>query len=333
MVSVPHPVPSRMAQNVAALYGHEDDTLIAWQRFCAQAVEALRPQHDPERLTKALALAQGGHVQVEDDGFAVVTSGTKLYHVQADGRCDCPDAQHRGAPCKHVLAVLIHTRAHELVAPSPSPAKAAAAAEPPAAPTKPTRQTKPRSSAAWDVHEAPFSSCFKIRLGALEWTHTIRASDDAEGQARLHAFLPTFRDIAAALDALHAEREAAKAASVPPPPPAPATPAAALPQADLQTFIQQAVQQALAVQANGQAHGTPPPAAPSGAQRQAKPKTGDQVTGFCSLHKWPWSTMRTSGEAGTATGCPRTSGTVKAAARRAPGQGASPARHRGMVRR
>ena len=64
MTSLPHPVPSRMAQNVAALYGHEDDTLVAWQRFCAQAAETLRPQHDPERLAKALALAQGGHVEV-----------------------------------------------------------------------------------------------------------------------------------------------------------------------------------------------------------------------------------------------------------------------------
>ena len=279
MASVPHPVPSRMAQNVAALYGHEDDTLLAWQRFCAQAAETLRPQHDPERLSKALALAQGGHVEVEDDGFAVVTSGTKLYHVQADGRCDCPDSQHRGAPCKHVLAVLIHARAHEMVAPSPAPA----AAEPPAAPTKPTRQAKPRSSAAWDVHEAPVSSCFKIRVGAFEWTHTMRATDDAELHTRVQAFMPTFREVVAALDALQAEREAAKAAPRPPPPPAPATPAAALPQADLQALLQQAVQQALAA-ANGQAPGTPPPAAPSGAQRQAKPKTGDQATGFCSLH-------------------------------------------------
>gem|GEM_PF-2482522 len=132
MASVAHPVPSRMAQNVAALYGHEDDTLLAWQRFCAQAAEALRAQHDPERLSKALALAQGGHVEVEDDGFAVVTSGTKLYHVQADGTCDCPDYQHRGStPCKHVLAVLIHARAQELVAPSPSPAPPAAASPPP----------------------------------------------------------------------------------------------------------------------------------------------------------------------------------------------------------
>ena len=280
MSSLPHPGPSRMVQNVAALYGHEDETLVAWQRSCAQAAETLSAQHDPERLTKALALAQGGHVAVEDDGYAIVTSGTKRYQVQADGTCDCPDAQHRGASCKHLLAVRIHVQAQELVAAHPSPAPVASA------PAKPTRPAKPRHSAAWDVHEAPFSSCFKIRLGALEWTHTIRASDDAEGQARLHAFLPTFRDIAAALDALHAEREAAKAAPVPPPPPAPATPAAAVPQADLQALIQQAVQQALAAQssANGQAPGMPPPAPPSTGQRQAKAKTGDQATGLCSLH-------------------------------------------------
>ena len=103
MTTVAHPVPSRTAHALAALYGVEDDTLLAWQRFCAQAAEALRPQPDPERLRKALALAQGGHVEVEDDGFAVVTSGTTLYHVHADGRCDCPDHQHRGAPCKHVV--------------------------------------------------------------------------------------------------------------------------------------------------------------------------------------------------------------------------------------
>jgi hypothetical protein len=270
-----------MAQNVAALYGHEDETLVAWQRFCAQATEALRPQPDPERLTKALALAQGGHVEVEDDGFAVVTSGTKLYHIQADGTCDCPDSQHRGTPCKHVLAVLIHARAQELVAPSPSPAPPAAGASTPAqapTPTKPTRQGKPRHSAAWDVHEAPVSSCFKIRVGAFEWTHTMRATDDAELHTRVQAFVPTFREVVAALDALQAERDAAKAAPAPPP----AAPAAR-PQADLQALVQQAVQQALAA-ANGQAPSTPPPAAPSTGPRQAKTKTGDQATGLCSLH-------------------------------------------------
>ena len=275
MASVAHPVPSRMAHHVAALYGVEDDTLVAWQRLCAQTAEALRQQHDAARLSKALALAQGGHVEVEDDGFVVVTSGTKLYHVQADGACDCQDYQHHGAPCKHVLAVLIHARAQELVAPSPSPAPAAA--EPPAAPTKPTRQAKPRSSAAWDVHEAPVSSCFKIRIGAFEWTHTMRSTDDAEFHTRVQTFVPTFREIVAAMEAMQAEREAAKAAPAPPA----AQPPAGAP-ANVQALIQQAVQQALAA-ANGQAPGTPPPAPPSNgtAQQASTPE------GWCALHQVP----------------------------------------------
>jgi hypothetical protein len=258
-----------MAHNVAVLFGHEDDTLVAWQRFCAQAAEALRAQHDPERLSKALALAQGGHVALAEDGYALVTSGTKRYQVQADGTCDCPDSQHRGVPCKHGLAVLIHARAQELGA--PSPAKALAAAEPaaaPSTPTKATRQAKPRHSAAWDVHEAPVSSCFKLRVGAFEWTHTMRATDDAELHTRVQAFVPTFRELVAALDALQAEREAAKAVPAQPPA-APAT----LPQADLQALVQQAVQQALAA-ANG--HASTP---------AQEPAEDDQATGFCSIHR------------------------------------------------
>jgi hypothetical protein len=141
--------------------------------------------------------------------------------------------------------MLIHTKAQALAAPRPSPAPAAGA------PTKPTRLAKLRHSAAWDVHEAPVSSCFKIRVGAFEWTHTMRATDDAELHTRVQAFVPTFRAIVAALDVLQAERETAKAA------PAAPTPAPA----------------------NGAAHGTPPPAVPSG------PASDDQQTGFCSIHQ------------------------------------------------
>ena len=274
MQTVPHAVPTRTAHAIAALYGVEDDTLVAWQRFCAQTAETLRQHHDAERLSKALALAQGGCVEVEDDGFAVVTSGTKLYHVQADGNCDCPDYQNRRTPCKHVLAVLIHTRAQALAAPSTAPA-----AEPSATP-KATRPAKPRRSAAWDVHEAPVSSCFKIRVGAFEWTHTMRGAEDAELHTRIQAFVPTFREVLAALDALQAERDAAKAVPVPPPLATPTPPPASVPP-DLQTLVQQALQRALSAQAaNGQAPSTPP----STGQRQAKAKTGDQVTGVCSLH-------------------------------------------------
>jgi hypothetical protein len=128
-----------------------------------------------------------------------------------------------------------------------------------------------------DVHEAPVSSCFKIRVGAFEWTHTMRATDDAELHTRVQAFVPTFRALVAALDALQAERDAAKAtpAVLPQPPTAPAT----LPQADLQVLVQQAVQQALAA-ANGQA--TPPPQAPpANGQAQAAPPP----EGWCALHQ------------------------------------------------
>src|SRR6266446_2642332 len=205
MTSLPHPVPSRMTHTVAALFGHADDTLVAWQQACAQAADALRPQPDPERLAKALALAQDGAVTLDDDGSATVQGhGPQPYTVRGT-QCDCPDATKRGAPCKHVLAVQIHQQALALLAPSASttPQLAAAQPAPPAAPAK--RQARPRSSAAWDVHEEPTSSCFKIRVGALEWTHTIRASDDTELHTRLQAFLPTFRDIAAALEALRSE--------------------------------------------------------------------------------------------------------------------------------
>jgi hypothetical protein len=106
----------------------------------------------------------------------------------------------------------------------------------------------------------------------------MRATDDAELHTRVQAFVPTFREVVAALDALQVEREAAKAAPAVPPRP-PAAPAA-LPQADLQALVQQAVQQALAAAAaNGQAPSTPPPAAPSGTAPD------DQQTGFCSIHQ------------------------------------------------
>jgi len=270
-------VPSRTAHAIAALYGHDDDTLLAWQRACAQAAETLHPQPDDERLRKALTLAQDGHVTLEDDGFATVESRGKHYQVQADGTCDCPDATHRRGACKHALAVQIHYLASAGLRPGGDHRQAPTAV--PSAPSPRASQPSARHSAAWDVHEAPVSSCFKIRVGAFEWTHTMRASEDAELHTRVQAFVPMFRAVVAALDALQAEREAAKAAPVPPPP------APALPQGDLQALVQQALQQALSgLAVGGQAPGTPAPAPPSTGQRQAKAKTGDQATGLCSLH-------------------------------------------------
>ena len=80
-----------------------DDTLVAWQQACVQAADALRPQHDRERLAKALALTHEGAVTLEDDGAALVTSHGTRYRIDDDGLCHCPDAHHRGVPCKHLL--------------------------------------------------------------------------------------------------------------------------------------------------------------------------------------------------------------------------------------
>ena len=281
MTSLPHPLPSRTAQNIAALYGHDDDTLVAWQRFCVQAAEALRAQHDPERLTKALRLAQDGAVTLEDDGSATVASGDERYPVTAAGTCDCPDTTYRGAPCKHLLAVRIHAQAQALLAPS------ASAATPPTAAAQAAPQAalgSPPDAARWHVQEAPASCCVRVRVGELEIMYTMRDTTDAELTGRVQHLVPWVQDLLdqarerqAQLEALRQQRAAAKVApDTPAQPPVP-TPAPASAPADLQALLQQAVQQALAAQANGQApsNGT----APSGAAPD------DQQTGVCSLHQ------------------------------------------------
>jgi len=290
MATVPHPVPSRIAHAMVALCGVEDDTLLAWQRACAEAAEALRPQPDEDRLRKALTLAQDGHVTLEDDGFATVESHGKHYEVQADGRCACPDAQHRGATCKHALAVQIHDLASAGLRPGGDHRQAPTAA--PSVPPPRASQAPAHRSAAWQVHEAPLSTCLKLRLGPCEWTHTVRASDETELRARFSAFQTLVHEMAAELNTLALqleashltlrealERQRAEAHAAPPapapPPAAPAAPAA-LSQPDLQVLLQQALQQALAA-ANG--HGTPPPAPPS-----SSPAAAPERPPLCPLH-------------------------------------------------
>jgi SWIM zinc finger len=193
MSTVPHPVPSRMTHTVAALFGHTDDTLVAWQQACAQAADALRPQPDPERLAKALALAQDGAVRIEDDGDALVTSGDARYLVRANGTCLCPDAQHRGVPCKHTLAVQIHQHATTQLAPSANAAPPRAATPPALA--EPPRQDRLPSADRWDVKEAPASACLRLRIGDLELMYTMRDVSDAELTSRVQHLVPWVQDV------------------------------------------------------------------------------------------------------------------------------------------
>jgi hypothetical protein len=286
-----------MTHNVAALFGHTDDTLVAWQQACAHAADALRPQPDPERLAKALALAQNGVVALESDGAALVTSGVTRYHIDVDGTCPCPDAQHRGVPCKHALAVQIHQQATAALAPS------ACAAAPPAAtppvPAQDPRQDRLPSADRWAVTEAPASACLRLRVGDLEILYTMRDVSDAELTSRVQHLVPWVQDLVdqarerqTLLDALRQQREAAHAS---PAAPAPSAPQPTTPPVDLQALIQQAVHQALAAQASSTtppatstAPSVPPPAPPSNSPVTANGAApDDQQTGFCSIHQVP----------------------------------------------
>jgi hypothetical protein len=264
-----------------------------WQQAVTQVGEQLctklRVEALPERMRKALEFVRANAVTLQADGTASVQSGKQTYTLAPD--CPCADAKHRAELCKHALAVELHRRALALchgtaaeptppaepaAAPAAPSARQPAAARPPAAPSAP-------ASAAWPVAEAPASACFKFRVGTMELLYTLRGVDDAELQRRITATLPTLQEVIEACEERAAQRaaahEAAQAAQ------AQQAPAAAVPQADLQALLQQAVQQALATAANGQAAGTPPPAAPSNGVAPSGAAPDDQQTGFCSMHQ------------------------------------------------
>lgn len=171
------------------------------QRFQQAAVQVVEQLHEHadvpvtrDRLAKALDLVLTNAVSLLPDGTARVRSGSHTYHLAPD--CTCEDAQRRGKGCKHALAVLIHRRTTALlestapapVAPSASPPAVLPAAADPAMPSAP-------ASAAWDVHEAPASACFRFRVGNLELMYTLRGIGDAELQARIKDTLPLLQDI------------------------------------------------------------------------------------------------------------------------------------------
>ena len=249
-----------------------------WPQAVAQVEEQLRAKLRvevlPERMRKALELVRADAVTLHTDGSASVQSGKQTYTLAPD--CPCADAKHRTELCKHALAVELHRRALAVFhgeAPelASSPAAAVVALPPAALPSAPNAP----ASSAWQVHEAPASACFKFRVGNLELLYTLRGIDDAELQRRMTATLPTLQEVIEACEERAAQRaaarEAAPAAQVQPAPPAPPAPQPTSAPADLQTLVQQALQQALAAQANGAAPSTPAP--------------DDQQTGFCSLHQ------------------------------------------------
>ncbi|MEK7842178.1 MAG: hypothetical protein AAB197_05830, partial [Deltaproteobacteria bacterium] len=238
----------------------------AWRQAVAQVEEQLRTKLRvevlPERMRKALEFVRADAVTLHADGSASVQSGKQTYTLSPE--CTCGDAKNRTELCKHSLAVELHRRALALLdgtapAPAPSPAPAAPSASLPAAAAAPPPAALPSAPAshAWDVHEAPASACFKFRVGTMELLYTLRGVDDAELQRRITATLPTLQEVIEACEERAAQRaaarEAAQAAQAQPAPQAPPAPQPTSAPADLQTLVQQALQQALAAQANGAA--------------------------------------------------------------------------------
>ena len=285
MTTVPHPTPARHA--IAALYGTDDDTVQAWRQACAQVAAQLYGETPAdERRAHALTLAQDGHVTLADDGSATVESRGRSYTVTPDGACHCPDAQYRGGPCKHALAVQICTG----VAGGVRPPRAPLAPVPTAYEAAPQGgwPPTPHTAARWDVHEAPASACVKFRVGTMEMTYTCRGQTDAEVLPRLHEMLPTLQTLLDACEARAEERrvsrEAARAAAAPAPAPTAPMPAPTAPSgpADMTALLHAALEQQHAqVQARmaGQGHTNGP------TNGHASPD--DQATGVCSLHQVP----------------------------------------------
>lgn len=171
----------------------------------AAAAQQLQHVHegelDSKRLTLAGELVLGHGVTLNLDGTSQVQSGKGVYS-QRDGACSCPDHQHRQSYCKHLMAVDLYCLAQRMQHGKP-------ASEAP----EPSTQA---GSAAWDCKEAPVSCYFKLRVGHLEMSYTMRDVDDERMAARIKTMLPKIQRLMAYEEARQAERNAQRQAPAEP---------------------------------------------------------------------------------------------------------------------
>lgn len=72
---------------------------------------------DRKRLNKALGLIQAGKVKLLSGSRASAQGSGGATYIVTGRFCTCPDAQHRGALCKHRLALFILIRMQQAAAP------------------------------------------------------------------------------------------------------------------------------------------------------------------------------------------------------------------------
>jgi hypothetical protein len=176
------------------------------------------------RITSAVKIVLAGDVDPQTDGTAQVRSqqgGKTVYHV-ANGSCTCADFRKAlEGWCKHRIAHAIYRRARAQVAQQLQALEALPTTpqQPQEAPIAPPvdSQSPPAdpqawmtgSSKHWKVTEAPLSTCLKLRIGVVEWTHTVRAQTDSELRGRLDDFRQLVADMTRefATLAVHLERK------------------------------------------------------------------------------------------------------------------------------
>jgi hypothetical protein len=226
----------------------------AVQQVEAALCAKLRLAAPPERIRQALDLVLAHAVTLHNDGSASVQSGVQTFILAP--YCSCSDATQRPEWCTHTLAVELHRRAVTLMGDPTPPALAASAPEAPPSPAPASGS----GTTAWLVQEAPVSACFTWRVGQAELLYTFRGLTDDEVLDRTQAYLPRLQAILAACDphgAAPAVPQAPQTPPVTPTPPPQDTPHAGHPTAS---------------QITSQRHD----------QRQHA--SGDQATGWCSLH-------------------------------------------------
>jgi hypothetical protein len=284
MQSVPQSLTTAQChRTVADVCGDRDTTPTAspapdWPQAVAQVGNALcaklRLETPPERIRNALDLVLAHAVTLHADGTASVQGSKDTYTLAP--HCPCPDAKQRTELCKHTIAVDLHRRALKLyhdTAPAVPPATV-----PEAVPSVPLPATA-TGTAAWLVQEAPTSACFKWRMGSAELTYTFRGVTDEEVLTRIREQLPLLQDILAACETRAAARPAIPEAAPPQAPPDEPDKHTQRPQASPQA--QETPHKSHAnghTATNGHANGH------RNGQRQRQSTTGDQDTGWCSLH-------------------------------------------------
>jgi hypothetical protein len=117
-------------------------------------------------LTQYLTvLADVGQVKGADDLFLVVSqSGTEYLVDRREGRCTCPDHEHRGVRCKHLWRVAFATSDE----PVPPPALTTSTHSLASTPTR--RHAGPPLTAAWPRDQIPRTNATAATSGRLTVT-------------------------------------------------------------------------------------------------------------------------------------------------------------------